>query len=108
MYATQISTNTRKYVIFGKSFYIQTPELVNPKLADIKGFLVNFLFKILLCMDSISKSISVLKRRIIISQKVLFELFFFYFQVTKGNVKLPNKDALLSFTIKQSSLLDEN
>jgi len=44
MYATQISTNTRKYVIFGKSFYIQTPELVNPKLADIKGFLVHFLF----------------------------------------------------------------
>ena len=39
MHATPISTNTRKYVIFGKSFYIQTPELVNPKLADIKGLL---------------------------------------------------------------------
>jgi len=44
MHATQISTNTRKYVIFGKSFYIQTPELVNPKLADIRGLLRRNLF----------------------------------------------------------------
>ena len=47
MHATPISTNTRKYIIFGKSFYIQTPELKNPKLADIKGLkdkILNFWF----------------------------------------------------------------
>ena len=37
MHALPISTNTKKYVVFGKSFYIQTPELENPKLNDIKG-----------------------------------------------------------------------
>jgi len=42
MHATQISTNTKKHVIFGKSFYIQTSELVNPKLADIKGWFKTF------------------------------------------------------------------
>jgi len=37
MHAAPISTNTRKFVILGKSFYIQTKEIENPKLNDIKG-----------------------------------------------------------------------
>ena len=43
MHAIAISTNTKKYVVFGKSFYIQTPELENPKLNDIKGLKVKIL-----------------------------------------------------------------
>ncbi len=37
MHAAPISTNTKKFVILGKSFYIQTKEIENPKLNDIKG-----------------------------------------------------------------------
>ncbi len=37
MHATQITTNTKKHIILGKTFYVQTKELANPRLHDIKG-----------------------------------------------------------------------
>ena len=37
MHATQITTNSRKHVIMGQTFYIQEKEMVAPRLHDIRG-----------------------------------------------------------------------
>ena len=37
MHATQITTNTRKHIIMGQTFYIQEKEMEAPRLHDIRG-----------------------------------------------------------------------